>query len=242
MQLGGLPVQTDVSAGRWIAEAVRGRTGVTGLVPPVFSAYARVFHPAVRYAGDDDVDVTWAAVADVNGTLAHPLMQWPAVTGGWEFLHEDSQPPTWDGAPAEGHLPVGVAARLAAVLARHTGTPEDCWFGRWDGFGFDDAALAGAPRLRLAGSRDVVLVRGAVVDAVRNLAPEPHEQSANLWWPADRAWCVATDVDLMSTYVGGSAACIAEVLAAEGVEAAPAQPEDAVGWREDPVNPVPDRE
>ena len=45
----------------------------------------------------------------------------------------DSQPPVWDDAPSEGHLPVAVAARLAAVLRRHTGTPEECRFGRWDG-------------------------------------------------------------------------------------------------------------
>ena len=242
MQLGGLPLQADVSAGAWIVEAVRGRSGVAGILPAVYPAYARVFHPAVRFAGDDDVDVSWAEVADANGSVAHPLMQWPAITGGWEYLNEDSQPPTWDAAPAEGHLPVPVAERLAAVLSRHTRTPEECWFGRWAGFGFDAGALEGVPRLPLPGSHDAVLVRGSVADAVRNLAPEPHEQSANLWWPADRAWCVVTDIDAMETYVGGSAGCIAEVLAAEGLEAVPARPEDPVGWHEDPVNPIPDRE
>ncbi len=242
MDLGGLPITTDVSSARWIPESVRGRSGVAGILPAVFPAYARVFHPAVRYAGDEDVDVSWAEVAAANGTIAHPVMQWPAITGGWEYLNEDSQPPTWDGAPAEGHLPVPVAARLAEVLAEHTTTPGDCWFGRWDGFGFDAAELAGVPRLPLPGSRDVVLVRGTVRDAVRNLAPEPHEQSANLWWPADRAWCVATDIDLMSTYVGGSAACLAELAAADGLEVVPAQPGDPVDYAADRINPVPERE
>ena len=231
-------MQTDVSACAWIVEALR-PSGVASLVPPVFDRYARVLHPALRYAGDDDVEVRWAEVAAVNDTVAHPLMQWPGVTGGFEYLTEDSQPPTWDGAPADGHLPVPVAAVLAGVLARHTTTPDDCWFGRWDGFGFDADRLADVPRLRLPG-RDLVLVRGAVADAVLNLAPEPSEQSANLWWPADRAWCVATDIDLMSSYVGGSAACIADVLAAPGLETAPASPEDPVGWADDPLNPVPD--
>ena len=73
----------------------------------------------------------------------------------------------------------------------------------------------------------MVVVRGAVRDAVRNLAPEPHEQSANLWWPADRAWCVVTDIDLTSTYVGGSAVCIAELRATPGLECVPASPADA---------------
>ena len=135
MQLGGLPVETDVSAGVWVSSGRRrGTPGTVGaLVPAVFEAYARVLHPAVRYAGDDDVEVPWAEVAAHNGTVAHPLMQWVPLTGSWDYRTSDSQPPVWDDAPSEGHLPVAVAARLAAVLRRHTGTPEDCRFGRWAG-------------------------------------------------------------------------------------------------------------
>jgi hypothetical protein len=239
MELGGLPVVEDVAAGVWISSGRRrGEPGtVSALVPAVFPAYARVLHPAVRYVGDDDIDVPWAEVAAHNGTVAHPHMQWHCVTGGWDYLTSDSQPPVWDDAPSEGHLPVAVAARLAAVLARHTTTPDDCLFGRWAGFGFDDGALAGVPQLLLRGGQDLVLVRGTVADAVRNLAPEPHEQSANLWWPADQAWCVVTDIDLRSTYVGGSAACIDELLGTAGLEVAPAAPHDRVAV--DPINPAP---
>jgi hypothetical protein len=224
VQLGGLPVETDVSRGVWISSARRrGEPGtVSSLVPAVFDAYARVLHPAVRYAGDEDVEVSWAEVAAHNRTVADRLSQWDAVTRG----PVDSQPPVWDDGPSEGHLPVGVAGRLADVLSGHTGTPRECLFGRWDGFGFDLADPDVPPRLLLRGARDVVLVRGAVADAVRNLAPEPHEQSANLWWPADQTWCVVTDVDLRSSYVGGSAACVAELLGSAGLEAFPVAPAD----------------
>jgi hypothetical protein len=237
VQLGGLPVEPDVSVGVWISSARRrGERGtVSALVPAAFEACARVLHPAVRYAGDDDVEVPWAEVAAHNGTVAHPLMQWVALTRG----PVDSQPPVWDDGPSEGHLPVAVAARLAEVLARHTATPADCVFGRWDGFGYDLPSPEVPPRLLLRGERDVVLVRGPIDAAARNLAPEPHEQSANLWWPADRSWCVVTDIDLMSSYVGGSAACIAELLARPGLEVAPATPGDPVAV--DPVNPSPSR-
>jgi hypothetical protein len=237
VELGGLPVEPDVSVGVWISSARRrGERGtVSALVPAVFEACARVLHPAVRYAGDDDVEVPWAEVAAHNGTVAHPLMQWVALTRG----PVDSQPPVWDDGPSEGHLPVAVAARLAEVLARHTATPADCVFGRWDGFGYDLPSPEVPPRLLLRGERDVVLVRGPIDAAARNLAPEPHEQSANLWWPADRSWCVVTDIDLMSSYVGGSAACIAELLARPGLEVAPATPGDPVAV--DPVNPSPSR-
>jgi hypothetical protein len=241
MHLGGLPVETDVSRGVWISAARRrGEPGtVASLLPTGFEAYARVFHPAVRYEGDDDVEVTWAEVAAHNGTRAHRLMQWHTITGSWDAQPSEDQAPLWDDGPAEGHLPVEVAARLARVLARHTTTPRDCLLGRWDGFGFDLPDPESPPRLLLRGNHDVVLVRGTVEDAVRNLAPEPHEQSANLWWPADQAWCVATDLDLTCTYVGGTAACIAELLAAPGVEALPAEPEDGVAL--DPLNPLPGR-
>lgn len=239
MQLGGLPVETDVSSGVWISSGRRrGTPGTVGaLVPALFEAYLRVLHPAVRYAGDDDIEVSWAEVAAHNGTVVHPLVQWAPLTGSWDYLTSDSQPPVWDDAPSMGHLPVAVAARLAAVLGRHTATPGDCRFGRWVGFGFDAAAVERLPQLLLRGGQDVVVVRGAVGDAVRNLAPEPHEQSANLWWPADRAWCVVTDLDQMSTYVGADAVCIAELQATPGLEALPAAPEDPLTV--DPVNPLP---
>src|SRR5690349_8410103 len=149
VQIAGLPVEEDVSLGVWLSSARRrGRPGTVGaLVPAVFEAYARVLHPAVRYDGDDDIEVPWRDVAAHNGTIIHPHVQWPAVTRG----PVESQPPVWDDGPSEGHLPVPVAARLAEVLARHTTTPGDCFFGRWDGFGYDLADPDVPPRLLLRG-------------------------------------------------------------------------------------------
>ena len=228
----------------WIAEALRPFSDhcVGSLVPPVFEAYARVFHPAVRYpdewdlvpgTDDPDEDVTWADVAAFNGRTAHPAMEWASITGSWEFRGNDDQPGLWNDAPAEGHLPVSVAERLVGVLARHTTTPDDCWFG------LDTTWHAGTgPRLTLP-AREFVLVRGPVGLAATNFDMEPAEQSANVWWPADRAWFVATDIDLMTTYVGGSAACVAELVAAEGLEVSPVPADQKVTWDADTVNPPP---
>ena len=230
MLIAGRPVETDTSAAAWISA-----TGSP--VPAGFAACARVLHPAIRYDGDDDVEVSWAEVAEANGTVAHPLMQWPSITGGWEYVHEDDQSPLWDDSPAEGHLPVSVAARLAAVLRRYTSTPDDCWFGVWAGFGW----YTGGASTELLG-REYWMVRGPVELAAANVAPEPAEQSAGIWWPADRAWCVVTDIDLMSTYVGGSRACIDDLLDADGLAVVPARPGDGVDYAADRVNPVPARE
>ncbi|MBN1095766.1 hypothetical protein JKP76_06830 [Blastococcus sp. TML/C7B] len=240
MELGGLPVETDVWHGVWISVARRlGTPGTVSALLPAFEAHARVFHPAIRYDGDDDVEVSWAEIAGHTGTRAHRLMQWHTVTGSWGAQPSELLAAVWDDGPAEGHLPVPVAARLADVLARHTTTPRDCFFGRWDGYGFDLPDPESPPRLLLRGNHDMVLVRGEVADAVRNLAPEPHEQSANLWWPADQAWCVVTDIDLTSTYVGGSAACIDELLRTPGLEVHPAHPGDSVAFAADTLNPLP---
>jgi hypothetical protein len=237
----GRPRETDLSPGAWVAESLAGEqwTTLASLLPRSFEAHARVLHPAVRYVGNDDVEVSWAEVAAHNGTVAHPHMAWVGITGAWDYAwDEDNQPPVWDRAPDEGHLPTTVAARLVDVLRRHSGTPDDCWFGVWTGFTWD---VPEAPELGLP-KRPFWLVRGPIDLATANMAPEPMEQSASVWWPADRAWCVVTDIDLMSTYVGGSPECIAELLAAPGLEAVPAGPDDSVSYGHDPINPVPERE
>lgn len=227
-------VGTDDSPGAWVAAGLRRDRTVASLVPPVFQAYARVLHPAVRYAGDDDVDVRWDEVAAYNGTTAHRLMQWPAITGSWEYVGEDDQPDLWNDSPAEGHLPASVAATLAGLLASWTTTPQDCWFG------WCDDAHDGRPHLRLP-ICDLLLRRGPVTLAAANFAPEPQEQSAAVWWPADRAWFVATAPTLMSTYVGGPAGAV-DALLGSLLEAHPATPDDPVGHETDPVNPIPPRD
>ena len=233
MQFAGRPVEDDVTPARWIAESVRDDLTVASLVPPVFEAYARVFHPAYRYDGDDDLEVSWAEVAAANVTAAHPAMEWASITGLMEFFDQADQSPLWDGAPARGHLPAQVASTLAAVLRRHTGAPDDCWFGV-------PAELIPADSTPLElGTTQFWLIRGPVELAAANMAAEPAEQSAAIWWPSDRAWCVVTDLDLVTTYVGGTAACIAEVVAHPGLEAAHVPVSQGIGWTTDTVNPPP---
>jgi hypothetical protein len=63
-------------------------------------------------------------------------------------------------------------------------------------------------------------------------------KTANLWWPEDRSWCVASEIDLRWTYVGGSSELIAQILSDERIEALPATPHDPTtvvvdGWLSD---------
>jgi hypothetical protein len=229
----GRTAESDTSSGAWITAGVRDDDTVASLVPPVFDAYARVFHPAARYAGDDDVDVTWTEVAAANATVAHPAMEWGSITGLMEFYDQADQSPLWDGAPARGHLPAQVAQAMVRVLRRHTSTPEDCWFGVPA-----ELITADAQPLQL-GSNAFWLVRGPVELAATNMAEEPAEQSPGMWWPADRAWFVVTDPDLVTTYVGAGSACIADLLATPGLEAAAVSVTQGVTWNADTINPLP---
>lgn len=87
------------------------------------------------------------------------------------------------------------------------------------------AVFAGTPRAQrdvaatvsLPG-RDYRLFEGDVAEARTDWSATAG-QLPSLWWPADRAWCVATEVDFDWTYVGGSAECIDEVLATPKLEA-----------------------
>jgi len=232
------PDAVDPAEVAWIVTALHHDSSVGSLVPPVFEAYARVFHPAARYVGDEDVDVPWSAVAVANGMTAHPAMEWASITGSVDYLEEADQPGTWNQAPAQGHLAEHVARRMVDVLRTHTTTPDDCYIG------VDESLVVvpeHAPLLPLGGtSGSVLVVRGPVDLAAVSVVQEPFNQSPSVWWPADRAWYVATNLDLVTTYVGGTAACIADLLAVRELESARVAPDQRVSSDADEINPPPD--
>jgi hypothetical protein len=63
--------------------------------------------------------------------------------------------------------------------------------------------------------------------------------SPNLLWPADRTWCVASEIDFDSTLVGGSRALVEEICADEALEAFEVEEDDDLSLAGDTVNPVP---
>ena len=60
--------------------------------------------------------------------------------------------------------------------------------------------------------------------------------SPNIWWPEDRAWCVATDIDLCYTYIGGSRECIEAILSTPDLEALPATLDASTYLTSDTIN------
>jgi hypothetical protein len=238
-RVGALELVTNVNPAEWIVKRLHPfAQDVGSVIPEGYEAYVRVFHPAYRCGLDGNrVPVRWQEIASANGRIVHPEMQFPGITGS-AGPHYDSQPGVWNDQPEEGSMPKEVAIRLAAILKAYTGKPKSCWFAVWEGFGIlklpRDASkfsIPGRDLFLLSGPLEAVtesLYVGASVDEASVMcwpddpsveevteAPDLGEwwyQSPNLWWPKDRAWCVATEIDFESTYVGGSAACVQAIF------------------------------
>ena len=98
---------------------------------------------------------------------------------------------------------------------------------------FPPSVLSG-PRVCLP-ERSYLLLEGPLA-AAGELGMSVFPQSPSLFWPDDHAWCVATDVDLDSTYLGGSSALVRDVLADERLEALPVSVADPVWIDSDEIN------
>jgi hypothetical protein len=250
---------SDVHQADWIAPRLapwEGEDTITVVVPAGFEAYARVLHPAQTPDSGGRL-VRWADVAAWTATPLRPDARFhsialpPAAPGG---------PPPYGGqGPREGSLYLPDAEVLAAIVRRWTATPDDCWFCVWDGFGWDTASASaaltetGRPPLNLQGPgrdpvprpvregprvhlphRDYLLYSGPAEDAIALAAVAgTGGQCPNIWWPADRAWCVASEIDLQWTYLGGPRELIGAVLADDRIEVLPAAPDDPVSRVED---------
>lgn len=155
--------------------------------------------------------VRWAEVAAFTGRIAHPLMEWDQIANP---AHDSGQP-AWEHArPRLGVFSEAQIRALAVVLREFTSTSDVCWFCLWTGFG----GIAERGSIVSLPGRDYSLSYGDI-DAITSFYFDVHWQPANIWWPDDRAWCVASEIDLMATYVGGSSECIAQLLASDELEA-----------------------
>lgn len=209
---------------------------VNSLVPRGFAAYARVFHPA--YAGPGRTGpVSWSEIASANGRRAHAAMQLGGITGMGLAAegHPSAQAGVFDHGPDEGMLPPEIGRPLARVLARHTVTPDVCWLAVWDGFNAPLRRAPNAPAFEVPG-RGYLLLRGSVETAPEPVLAAPRSQTANIWWPDDRAWCVSTEIDLRTTYVGGSEQCVADIVGLADVEAFEIDPASGISWSSDLLN------
>lgn len=254
----------EVAAGAWIRERLTDWSSATGVIPSGFPAYARILHGIETWIPGPTPDewesrlLTWGDVAAVTGRVVHAGVQWHALIRAEAGQYSSE---AWDdGTPEEGNLEIEPLAELRDIAARHTSTPNEAWFALWEGwgeingggvfFGVTEDGVAwqrpvqpllsrseqAVPRLELP-DRTYHLFSGPL-SAIEDLAslPDASPRSPQLWWPADQAWCVASEIDYDSTLVGGSAELIREIIASPTFEAFALDPRTDLTWDGDQIN------
>jgi hypothetical protein len=144
-----------------------------------------------------------------------------ALWDGWSWVH--------------GGSVIGRIELVHPGLAR-TGSRTESAGGPPSAF---SAAELSRPRLVLPG-REYMLLSGPLSAAGKIGDPgglggfEP--RSPNLFWPADHAWCVASEIDFDSTLVGGTTELISAILDEPGLDAWSVGPEDSLAYDADRIN------
>lgn len=198
----------EVDAADWLRASLQpwsdhGIHHVATLVPAAYAAHGRILH---RAHNNELGSLRWAEVAALTGQHLDVETQYRELVG-WQYDGDHQSPPEPWNEPERGSLRPDECAAVAEVLACHTTTPDACWFCVWDGYGTAWTVLnrlaEEAPRVALE-HRNCLLFRGPASAATAFRAEPWWFQSPTLWWPADRAWCVASELDIYSTYVAAT--------------------------------------
>jgi len=214
----GLVHVTNLSVCDWLVKSITTfAKDVSSYVPGHFDAFAKVYHPISNHDVEPVRTLRWQEVVPDQGERAVQRM--------WFDPFKDLVPDGFE--PRRGTLPFEIIEPMLAALRPATTTPDECYFGVWEGFGGSVVPQSLQPRLQLP-ARGYHVFRGTI-DEIRvdfnfcfpgQTSNKPwRRQSANIWWPADHAWCVLSEIDLHGTYVGGSKACIDALLASSELEA-----------------------
>lgn len=198
---------------------------------------------------DGEAPLRWANVSRWSGVAFDSSILWhevalpevPPLTG-----------PPWSGqGPREGSLLQADALELVSVLSARS--PGRCLFGVWEGYGGTlsvQGPVADVLPQRVVETpvfelpwRSYAMFEGPVAGAT--CFSVSRFQSPNLWWPDDRSWCVASEIDLAWTYVAGSRSLIDELLSNPRIETLEASPDDSLhrqlpAWLNDRVGAATD--
>lgn len=240
---------SEVSAADWWVDRLDDfATGVGSLVPSSFEAVTRLFHPIeiddhneVTWAEVAERNGRIAHAEMQLHAIATPLGE--QVPAEWNAAEAVASAV---GHPRVGELPIELFKIVADALGEFTTTPSELCFGFWNGYGGFTGQNFSRPykefmgmrywgRMRANGtsvplevvngplihapSREYLLATGIAEDVSELLATHRPSQTPNMWWPADRAWFVATEIDFAWTYIGGGSAAIEAIEATPGIEA-----------------------
>ncbi len=117
-------------------------------------------------------------------------------------------------------------------LANYTTTPDNCYFAIWEGWG--GIELVGPVKVPFI-SREAVLFNGAASDLLGWVDSRDNSSADNLpipsfIWPADRAWCIANDVDPHFATIGASSVAIQGLLGYTSIDITEDDPDSPQPW------------
>jgi hypothetical protein len=178
-----------------------------------------------------------ALIALLSRHTSTPDRCWLCLWDGYGFLHPGSMAvltSTYVGPPSSGAAGWQRAAKWQEHLFQRVGRRPGSARGAWPPKPPRPPrpprqTAPKEPRVHLP-SRDYILFNGAVEQAAG------WENGPNLWWPEDRAWCVASEIDFPYTYVSGSSGLIEEVLGDPHLEALPARLDHGITYDSDKIN------
>lgn len=120
--------------------------------------------------------------------------------------------------------------RALRVLARFTSTPQDCYFCLWEGYSnaLAPPEVQRGPLVELP-YRRYALLRGALSDLdfwEAKLGGGLPIAPPAFVWPADRRWCLASDVDPHWAGIGAEQAAVDALIADPQLDVVPACPDE----------------
>ena len=173
---------------------------VACFVPRSLPAVCRLLHPWEDHVGQP---VRWQDVVEV-ADVANRAELGRRVAGA---IYGKEKPVETDplSEPHEGQLDRHTALALVDTLADATTTPDDVFFAIWHGWGdIPPARFPGAAHLDTP-SRGHFLLRGPLEGALASVSASfaGTRPVSGIWWPADRAWFVHSEIDFHWTFIAG---------------------------------------
>ena len=252
----------------WIANEVRPKrpgtvSSVAHCVPPIFPAYAKLFHSLYEDIAVKDDNLTWqedarSAVAPDLGTSAIPIAKKSQeIVDRSTLVYGEGAPHSRPVRIRWACLAKRLGVRFVPTLSSHSFTrqfPGGSWprylIGPREGSldGTDRDALASLLRqhthvdhcffhvwlLATLEWKEDLLFEGNLDDV--SLFPDEVpgvRLTPTHWFPEDRGWFVCTDYDLTFTLIGGSEALIGDLVSSCDLECVRVTTETRVDWDAD---------
>jgi hypothetical protein len=187
---------------------------VSLVMPSTFEAYARVLPPFVRQSKETVEFISWRDLAERCGITFSPDIQQADFEARSNDVHPLDQ------------LPLDQWRKLFAVVETYY-PDEMCYCAVWSGYSLLNEIGRVHPewaKVEAHGlSRNFFIFGGPVQALYRpDLGTEVLETEGflrpDLVWSSNRTWLIASDIDVVSTYIGGPRALIQAIRETTGIE------------------------